>query len=274
MAGDYADRYLSELVLPHYQRILKLPAADAEAIRTQLCEAVPCLQVFFGHYAFARRGKDRDDLSSASSSAINRVFGSGDHSTVLGASDGAILWESFAAICEERGKRPNEPQNRGLLQGLLELAQEIYAEDKVGSIAAWIVDTVEESGRIEDIFNRVVDIRGVGPKSTSTFLRDILQIFDCEQAVEAADRIYIQPVDRWLRAIAPFVVPEPNMDQAADWIVAGKISKYTRRAGVSGSRFNMGCTYFGQRLVKDPARFPEEIKALADAEVRAATLPS
>jgi hypothetical protein len=56
------------------------------------------------------------------------------------------------------------------------------------------------------------------------------------------------------------------MDKAADWIIAGKISKYSRRAGVSGIAFNMGSTYFGQKIVKDPAGFEEALKKVAVGE--------
>jgi len=52
------------------------------------------------------------------------------------------------------------------------------------------------------------------------------------------------------------------MEDAADWIVAGKISKYARRARVSSIRFNMGVTYFGQKIVKEPDRFQDEMKNL------------
>ena len=62
--------------------------------------------------------------------------------------------------------------------------------------------------------------------------------------------------------MARYLVPEPSMDKAADWIIAGKISKYTRRAGVSGIAFNMGTTYFGQKLVKDPANFETFLKKI------------
>ncbi len=267
MAGEYADKYLADFVFPHFQRILKLPNAEESSIREALDLPVSSLQIFFGHYAFARRGKDRDELASAATTAINRLFAEQDPAEILGAEDGEGLWTMFAAICDDRGRKANEAQNRGLLQGMLELSQEIFREDGIGSIGGWIVDAAEQTGRIEDEFNRIVDIRGVGPKSTSTFLRDVIHIFGCEDKIDPADRIYFQPVDRWIRAIAQVIVPEPNMDQAADWIVAGKVSKYTRRAGASGIRFNMGTTHFGQRVVREPERFNDEIEVLVRAAI-------
>ena len=186
-----------------------------------------------------------------------------EFSAVLELDGGEQLWEHFEAICQENRRKPNEAQNRGLLQGMLELSQENYRESGSGSLTTWLIETVQKTRRIEPCFERIVDIRGVGPKSTSTFMRDIVYIFDLEQIVEPADRIYIHPIDRWLRTISRYIVPEPNMEKAADWIIAGKISKYSRRAGVSGIAFNMGTTFFGQKLVKEPARFEDMLKKLA-----------
>jgi hypothetical protein len=129
-----------------------------------------------------------------------------------------------------------------------------------------MLNGIAQTKRLELQFERIVDIRGVGPKSTSTFMRDVVYMFGYEDKVEPADRIYIHPIDRWLRMMARYLVPEPNMDKAADWIIAGKVSKYSRRAGVSGIAFNMGSTYFGQKIVKDPSRFEEVLKKVALGE--------
>jgi hypothetical protein len=261
-AGDFADRYIEDYMVAHLRKAMKVESEDLDDLRDALEDPRLCLKAFFGHYAFARRGKDRDDLAAAALSSLDKVQGDHEFSDVLQMEDGVAVWESFLKECESRKRKPNENQNRGMLQGMLELAQEIYAIDKVGSIASWVCNGIEQTGHLEPQFLRIVDIRGVGPKSTSTFIRDVVFLFDVEESVEPADKIYVQPVDRWLRAIVKYAVPEPNMEDAADWIVAGKISKYARRARVSSIRFNMGVTYFGQKIVKEPDRFSDEMKSL------------
>lgn len=266
VADDFGARYAEEFLYPHLRKVLGIEQEDPELIRDAYFTARGSLLAFYCHYAFARRGKDRDDLSQFALDAVMRVQGDGDFNRVLEADDGSALWEAFAAICQERRRKNNEAQNRGLIQGMLELSQEIYQKDESGSIAKWLLDGIAETSRLESQFERIVDIRGVGPKSTSTFMRDVVAMFGYEDKVEAADRIYIHPIDRWLRLMARYLVPEPGMDKAADWIIAGKISKYSRRAGVSGIAFNMGSTYFGQKIVKDPARFEECLKKVALGE--------
>ncbi|MBS1714520.1 MAG: hypothetical protein JST30_09315 [Armatimonadetes bacterium] len=265
MAGDFADRYAEEFLLGHVRKSLGSAAGDKKATADCLESPYESLLVFYSHYAFARRGKDRDDLSKLASDALRRLAASTPFEEVLGQADGTALWSAFEQVCADAHKKSGEQQNRGPIQGMLELAQEIHRQDPELSLATWIVDGVEDDGRLEDRHMRIVDIRGVGPKSASTFVRDMVWLYDVEDDIEPADRIFVQPVDRWLRLMVKFVVPEPGLDDPADWIVAGKVSKYTRRAGVSGIGFNMGTTYFGQKIVQNPAKFEGELRELLKA---------
>lgn len=262
IAGDFADRYLEEFLASHLRKVMKVESTQLDDLQTALEDPYLCLRAFYGHYAFARRGKDRDDLAAAALAALDEIKGDAPFSEVLAQKDGVAVWEAFERHCATKKRKANEAQNRGMMQGMLELAQEIYALDNVGSIATWVCEAVEQTRHLETPFLRIVDIRGVGPKSTSTFLRDIVYLYDVEANVDPADKIYVQPIDRWIRAITKYAVPEPDMSEAADWIVAGKISKYARRSRVSSIRFNMGTTYFGQRVVRDPERFDSELKIL------------
>ena len=266
LAGEFADAYIDAFLLNHLGRVLSKPVSDLDGLRDLLDDPYLCLRAFFGHYAFARRGKDRDDLAQASMTALKSLAKDDAFPAVLQAENGTALWAAFEAACAERKRKPNENQNRGLVQGMLELAQEVFRLDGIGSISKWVSDGVCSTGHIEGQFMRIVDIRGVGPKGTSTFLRDVVLTYDVEHDLEQADKIYIQPVDRWLRLVTPHAVPEPGMEDAADWIVAGKIGKYARRAKVSSIRFSMGVTYFGQRLVREPSRFETELAALLQGQ--------
>lgn len=262
MAGEFAERYAEEFLLGHVRRSLGGAVPDKPSTAERIENPFDALLVFYAHYAFARRGKDRDDLSKLAADALRRLAATTPFEKVLEQPDGTALWTAFEQVCQDAHKKSGEQQNRGPIQGMLELAQEIYREDPELSLGTWIVDSLEEDGKLEDRHMRIVDIRGVGPKSASTFVRDMVWLYDAEDDIEPADRIYVQPVDRWLRLMVKYVVPEPGLDDPADWIVAGKVSKYTRRAGVSGIGFNMGTTYFGQKVVQNPAKFESELREL------------
>lgn len=261
-AGEFAEKYLDSYLFPQLQKSTQEHAETLEDWVAILDEALPSLRLFLGNYAFARRGRDRDHYSRAVLKALDAVLESTPIDDLLEEGDGVKLWDSFVIECEKKSLKANEDQNRGIVQGILELAQEIFRIDEIGSICGWVADGIEKTSHLEPQFNRIVDIRGVGPKSTSTFLRDVVLIYNLERKVAAVDRIHIQSIDRWARAIAPYCIPEPQDDRMADWIVAGKINKYARRARVSGIKFNLGLTYFGQRVVREPDMFDREIKKL------------
>lgn len=267
MATDFADRYVETFLTPQLERATGKTVESIDDWIDILDQPEFAVRAFLGNYAYARRGKDRDSYARTTLKALDQILEHTSFEELLKQPDGVMLWNEFVIQCEKRGIKPNEDQNRGIVQGLLELAQEIFQIDECGSVCAWVADCIEQTGHIEPQFNRIVDIRGVGPKSTSTFLRDMVLIYDLERQVAAVDRIHIQPIDRWTRLAAKYCVPEPQDDKMPDWIVAGKVNKYARRAQVSGIRFNLGLTFFGQRVVKDPERFDREMKHLLDNPV-------
>lgn len=262
LAGSYADQYIGEVLLPALARALRTESTQKSEIAKGFADPYLSLHAFYFHYAFSRRGKDREELAEFATLALKRCIKEHGFPSLLQMADGAVLWEKFDALCLEHGHKNSEQLNRGLIQGMLELAQEIYQIDEIGSIPGWIALGVRETGHIEPQFLRIVDIRGVGPKNTSTFLRDVAFVFDLEDDLDFANRLYVQPIDRWIRMIAEEVITEIDASEAADWIIAGKLAKYARYAGVSGIRFNMGATYFGVKEVRDPGRLESCLETL------------
>lgn len=240
---------MSEVLLPTIGKFTGNRQPTVESTIEDLNNGFRCLAIIFGHYAFARRGKDRQVLAHIALQALKRTTSEDDFGQFLALPDASRLWEAFVEVAKEQREKPMEQLNRGAVAGLAELAQEIYSLDGSGSIAAWIAKGVRTTGRIEPQFLRMVDVRGVGPKLTSLILRDVAYLYRLEEILEPADKIYIQPIDKWIRLLAPYVIDEEDADTMADWILAGKLTKYTRRAGVSGIRFNMGATYFGMKEV-------------------------
>jgi hypothetical protein len=262
MAGEWADIYTGEILLPSLQRATRAPSASVEAIKDALTSPYRCLEAIFSHYAFARRGKDRQELADLAVEALHRTCREEAFPQLLALPDATILWDTYVVVCEERRKKPMEQLNRGILSGLAELAQEIYRLDGQGCIADWIVKGLVQTDRIEAEFMRIVDIRGVGPKMTSVLLRDVIYLFGLEEKIDHVDRLYVQPIDKWIRLMAAEVIDEVGAADAADWILAGKLAKYTRKAGISGIRFNMGVTAFGVREVRNTDAFEEAVEGL------------
>lgn len=253
LAGKCADRYVADLLLPPLAKSVR-SIASVPAIKDGLLDPYCCLTALYEHYAFSRRGKDRQELASLASRALQRARERGD---LLEHKDASILWQEYLTLCAERKRKPMEQLNQGPIAGLLELAQEIYRLDGIGSIAGWTISGLAATDRVENQFLRIVDIRGVGPKVTSVFLRDVVFLFAQESRLDHIDRLYVQPIDKWIRLLAPHVLGEEGLDEAADWVLAGKMAKHARRSGVSGIRLNMGMSYFGMTCAKSPDKIAE-----------------
>ncbi|MFQ3678558.1 MAG: hypothetical protein SNJ74_11515 [Fimbriimonadaceae bacterium] len=265
MATVYATRCLDEMLLPTLGRTSGSRLLTVPAVQSALLDAYSCLETVYGRYAFARRGKERTELAAIAVEALRRTTSRDDFGQFLSLPDAGPLWDSFVAICREHGKKPMEQLNIGVVAGMAELVQELHQTRGSGSIVRWIVESVEESGRVEEIFVRITDVRGIGPKVASLLLRDTVLLFDLERRLHPLDRLYVQPIDKWLRLIAPHVVNEPNVDTMADWVLAGKLAKYCRKAGVSGVRFNLGASYFGSRDIRQPEHVARKIAAIVDS---------
>lgn len=263
LAGECAESFLDTTVFGNLSGCLRCNVMDRAMIRERILTPYDSLLIFYSQYAFVKRGKDRLTLSRAAASALKRAASPENYQELLNEPNGLRLWDCFLAACSDMQCKSSEDLNRGVIQGMLELSQEIFREDGVGSLTQWIVQTATSTHRIEPLFDRIVDIRGIGPKVASTFLRDMALIFELEPGIEKVDRLYLQPIDRWVRAFACKLVPElGDSHSAPDWVIAGKIARLSRMVEVQGARLNIGCTAFGLSDVHDPSQIDQAIESL------------
>lgn len=265
MASGFAEGYIREYLVPGMRSAWSVRDAELGELRRTSLAPEAAIRIFYLKYAFCKRGRERDVLAAIALAALDRAVQERGFDGLLEQPEpGAIVWQHFHDVCAERGHRNSQQLNGGLIAGVIDLASELQSSEGDGSLSRWVVDSVERTGRLQPIFLRLVDIRGLGPKVASSLLRDLVIVHDIEEEIEHIDRLFVQPVDRWLRALARRIVPEFDGHTSADWIIAGKVAKYTRRAGVSGARFNMGSVYFGLRGVRDPMTIDDRLaRALA-----------
>lgn len=239
LAGEPAEHFLTEL-LSH-----GLGGArgtwDAPAIAERLNDPALCLRAIYSRYAFSRRGKDRKALAELAGAALDAVLASGKPLAEISIDS---VWEHYCQGCDAAGRKAAPDLNRGVVLGLAGLAQTV-ARDKGVSLARHAANAVREHGRIEPIFFGIVELRGVGPKVAATMLRDWVYAYDAEANVVFRDSIYLQPIDRWTRFTAPYLLEDTNAAEFPDWILAGKLGKAARTAGVSGIRVSMGISWLG-----------------------------
>jgi hypothetical protein len=244
LSGEPAERFKQEVLCPGLTG--KHASWNQQDAISKLADPVLCLNDIFHRYAFSRRGKERRALSECACSAVEHTTAGLHDLTDLSAGD---IWDAFENECQKVLRKPQPDLNQGVISGLVELSIGIYRECGK-SLADFAAHRAESTGRVEETFFSIVELRGVGPKVASTMLRDWIFIFELEDQIVNRDGIYLQPIDRWMRIAAPCILEEPNAGEFPDWILAGKIGKAARQAGASGIRLNMGVSWLGREAAK------------------------
>ncbi len=251
LAGELAERYIADVLLPNLARVLNLHVSDKEAVLETLEDPEKAFRAFLMAYSARKTfGADPELLSKAFGSALESVAARGSFEAYLRRGDENEIYLAFQELwVAQKQKAPERFQP--LLMGCARLVFEIFHQDGVGNVFGWVRDQVRFSHHIEPIFYRLKEIKTFGPKLSSVFLRDCVLLYDLERRIVPPERFHAQPVNTVVRYLAPYFVPEARNAKLADWVLAGKVSKYTRLMGISGTRFNAGCSYLAARIVPE-----------------------
>ncbi|MEO0304715.1 MAG: hypothetical protein ABIM64_05585 [candidate division WOR-3 bacterium] len=58
-----------------------------------------------------------------------------------------------------------------------------------------------KSKEIEDLYKELKEIKSVGDKIASFFLREVVCIWNLESKIDECQQIYLQPIDTWVEKI-------------------------------------------------------------------------
>ena len=98
-------------------------------------------------------------------------------------------------------------------------------------------------------------MRGIGPKITSFFLRDVVAAFEMDESTLEPAR-YLQPIDRWTRRGAEaLAVLLGRRTPKSDGDCAGVIVESSQTIGISPSLVNTGLWIFGARFAQTEDTF-------------------
>lgn len=244
LARDYAERGRQSLFLNVAHSVGLGRDADLCTLQNSLEHPFASLRASYALYAFSRRGKDRDRLTKAALAALDRFAAPEQWDSLVSGPNAQPLWDAFVAEMSHDGRVFRDEQLIGPVAGLLELTQEI----RPLSLHEWLKSHWQASGRVHAAFERMVDIRGVGPKIASHVLRDAVLIWDAESMILPIDRPLLLPVDKWVRAFGDWALYSNEPRDHADWLVAGQVSKLVRQSGHGIAAFNIGLSTFGSRV--------------------------
>jgi hypothetical protein len=124
------------------------------------------------------------------------------------------------------------------------------------NLVVWTEEGLRE-GRIGHTYDELQQVRGVGPKIISLFLRDVVTAFEMNEFDLEPER-YLQPIDRWTQRGAEVLAsqmqkPKPKTGtECAEIIVEA-----SRVVGVRPSLVNAGLWIFGALFAQTEAKFRE-----------------
>lgn len=114
-------------------------------------------------------------------------------------------------------------------------------------------------GEVGRVYEIIKSIRGIGPKITPSFLRDVTIWFDVE--VEEYARYLLQPVDIWVKRTVEVLSPEGKKgdEDKARWIC-----EESRKSNANPERVNKGVWFFGAEIVDKKSKLGEALKNICD----------
>lgn len=210
----YAELY-DDMLEQFYLRRETLLEADANE----------ALQVFCFYYALNRAGSNTAGYPVYAAVAVE-----GED---LPAPEAA--WERFEALCASDGKKTNESRNRGAVEGAVRLAHE------EGNVFAWAEDELG-AGSVEDVYERVKEIYGVGEKIARFFCRDAAWLAGAEADVALEHAPLLHPVDVWIRRASLSLWTDLSTERD-DAVVSERLANACVDADVSHAAVNQGAWY-------------------------------
>lgn len=224
---------------------------DKERIRLLMGDWRKAFRWFLTSYAFERQGRS-PHYSSIAAKALqlyDREIPGQDFET--------NMWLNFLRSGDfpANGKGTNKDRNP------------LQPSDNTHDSATQLIISLEEydfnivqwacsltgSGDIRTPWNRLVQIRGIGRKIASLFLRDIVDAFEIEEnRIEKPE--YLQPIDIWTERGAKALAQLEAKTPKSYWEFAELLVEVSSRAKVRSTLTNTGLWLLGSQLVGDPVR--------------------
>jgi hypothetical protein len=249
-AGKWADYYQKE----HYRTPERLPS---------LLENPQSGLEFFLHNGFARAGGEQAGYGDIAVEALhNCVSSAGTYQALIEKDNTSeIVWVEFERICEKQGKGVNKRVNEGVIKGLIKLSKESFQCNY--NPLGYMINEIESS--MTDAFLHLRNIKGIGDKIASFLLRDIVCILDAEMKIPQKHRIFLQPIDRWIKGTAIYLWKDIN-ERTPNWVIAQRIVDKCEEFEISGVRFNQGAWQYCVTEVKDVKNLYAKLCNLCEKE--------
>ena len=110
------------------------------------------------------------------------------------------------------------------------------------NLLEYSIEKIKEH-EIRQLFNELDNIRQVGDKTGTLFIRDAVAIYDLTEYLKKSDYVYLQPVDTWVRQLA--IKLELCSEGTTDFVIKNRIIDECLSNGISPIEFNQGIWLLG-----------------------------
>ena len=208
------------------------------------------LAIFLGEYAFERQGRRPDYFHAAVDALFWCKQQNNGNLTQNVISD---IWRRFSELLKNQLNKKNnplypsiEPDNKRLSKENSSVIEIVINKKITPSFTTYFQNQINQDSKIQGAFNLLKDIRGVGDKIVSLYLRDLVDAMNISLD-HIPDRYLLQPIDIWVERTIKILATNQSMDRekVAKWVV-DKAKEYD----INPERVNMGIWFFCSQVVK------------------------
>jgi len=253
--------------------IYKKQYISAEKFKKQFNEdeAFLALKIFLDSYAHERQGAAAA-YPLIALDCISRRFNNGNSWRIPTLEDADQIWDDYKEIAENiyniGTNKNNNPLNKD--NGVIT----IMAKEKIFHIANHIKDLII-TNELNKAYKIIKIIRGVGPKITPFYLRDVADlayvIGDKKKEFQLNNLHLLQPIDTWIRQTFKILFGENRL---SDLQKAKVIVDKCKEAEVSSIDFNQGAWILGSQLagsfgkLREVINSPELLNELIESKIK------
>ena len=182
---------------------------------------------------------------------------------IIDSSSPQTLWFEFEELCKKENKGANQFVNKSVVKGFVKLAQASFQNNynPFNYMASKIYSSTT------DAFLTLRNIKGIGDKISSFILRDMVCILEVEAEILFEHRIFLQPIDRWVKETA-ICLWKDFEERTPNWVTVLRITDKCCEFGVSGVRFNQGAWEHGVNEVKDVKKLCTKLKEIVNRDTK------
>ena len=219
--------------------------------RNQFKDSHQALVCFVQNYAYERQGAAATYPVIAEKS-IEKVLS--NRIGLFDLNDAKRVWKIYKEIAKNEFNNlkinaTHNPLNsdNGILTTMV--------NEQIKNLAVYVRDMIQ-NGNTRKVHKLLVNVRGIGTKITSFYMRDIVYLGGLDE-LKIKDAHYLQPIDTWLEQTLSIILEDvpKKLEEKQRTIV-----ELCKEADVSQIAFNQGAWVLGSQIAGNFSSFREILK--------------